>query len=95
MRPTLRRIIIAIATFVALNFACNALLKYGLHRFYGLDRHPHILLTGHSQLAQGSDKKGLEDSLGRNIAKFCLSVREWRSATCCCTMSSTRRPEIR
>ena len=71
MRPTLRRIIIAIATFVALNFACNALLKYGLHRFYGLDRHPHILLTGHSQLAQGSDKKGLEDSLGRNITKFC------------------------
>ncbi|MBP3640223.1 MAG: hypothetical protein J6J20_10100 [Muribaculaceae bacterium] len=73
MRPTLRRIIIAIAAFTVLNFAGDALLKYGLHRFYGLDRHPHILLTGHSQLAQGSDKKGLEDSLGRNIAKFCLS----------------------
>lgn len=57
---------------LSLDRIIDCFLKHGLEKYYGLENPAKVLLIGHSHTVLGVDKKGLENDLGVQVAKFAV-----------------------
>lgn len=68
-RPALL-VLVALVVFFAVDRIGDAVLRYGIDRYFGLDQDEAVLLVGHSHVVLGVDKVQLERDLGLPVANY-------------------------
>jgi hypothetical protein len=63
-------LLVAAATFLAVDRIGGMVLRHGLDRYFGLDQPEAVLLVGHSHVVLGIDKTMLEERLGLPVANY-------------------------
>lgn len=64
------KLFLAVVLFLSVDCLVGWFMLHGVERHYGLDRHPDILLVGHSHLMLATDKPRMEKELGMRISKY-------------------------
>ncbi len=66
------KVILFSAILLLLDLCGARLLRYGLEKYYGLDKEAEILCVGHSRMVQGIDQELLQKRLARPVAKYAV-----------------------